>query len=220
MINCDKCRNNLSAFIDDESSELEAKRIREHLNHCSDCQRQYNELKSVKSSLSSLRKLKASPSFDIALQALLRREIYQHNAPTFSTFRFRIPAFAAAAVLMLLVGALIGRNILQSPVDYPNTPLARQNNENALQTFRSDAPVSASTDINPDSSGDRDPVRVIYFVNADGQLQQINERQVVTVNYRLPNQQSLSRRSQPVTEQTTSGIRGMVRQANIQTVKF
>ncbi|MDZ7724000.1 MAG: hypothetical protein U5R06_14615 [candidate division KSB1 bacterium] len=76
------------------------------------------------------------------------------------------------------------------------------------------------TDVSADSNADGEPVRVIYFVNADGQLQQINERQVVTVNYRLSNEQSISRRSQPDSDLKSSGIRGMVRQANIQTVKF
>ena len=218
MINCDKCRNNLSAFIDEETTEQESSSIKEHLQKCSKCQRQYNELNGMRSALSSLRKIKTTASFDIILRDRLRREFRKRNTRTLASIssRFRAPAFTAAAVVVLLTGMLIGRT-MQNPNPAINPTLAQQSDENTLQTFFNDRTVTA--DVRPDSSGS--PVRVIYFVNADGQLQQINERQVVTVNYRLDNQRSLSRRSQIDSDQQAYGLRrGMVRQANIQTVKF
>ena len=215
MINCDKCRTNLSAFIDDETNEQEASRIKKHLDACPGCQEQFKALKSVRTSLSSLSKISASPSFDVILRDRIRREMHDRSSRFSAALfpRFRVPAFAAAAVAVLVIGMLIGGTLLQTPA----SQLTQQNQEDALQTLLSER---TETNVNADSNTDGEPVRVIYFVNADGQLQQINERQVVTVNYRLSNGQSISRRSRPERDLESSDIRGMVRQANIQTVKF
>ncbi|MDZ7723999.1 MAG: zf-HC2 domain-containing protein [candidate division KSB1 bacterium] len=117
MIKCDKCRSNLSAFIDDETSEQEAIRIKEHLDACPGCQEQVNALKSVRTSLKSLFKIQASPSFDIILRDRIRREMRKHSSRFSPALfpRFRVPAFAAAAVAVLLIGMLIGGTLQQTP---------------------------------------------------------------------------------------------------------
>lgn len=216
MTNCDKCINDLSAFIDDETSPRQSETIKEHLEQCSRCQQRYEQLISVKSQLRSLRRLRTSPAFMTVLYAHLRRELRHRFSGLAWINRFRMPAFAAGGLLLILLGAFMGRMVFTPQQQISPTVLSR--NSGALESFMENRTITTPTAAESDSSAS--PKRVIYYVNADGQLQQINERQIVTINYRLNDQRSLSRTETPRTAEHVSNVQGIMRHANIQTVKF
>ena len=109
MKNCDHFTKLFSDYLDDDLDEPAKHSLLTHLKDCPACETKLNELKDIKRSLATLPRVKTSASFDMLLHARLRQEMRQKRGWSFPFFEvnWRVPAFAAAAICFLFLGAFI-----------------------------------------------------------------------------------------------------------------
>lgn len=113
MRNCDYYQKMFSALIDEDLQDDKTALVRQHLVECGGCQARLNELVLLKQSLAGLQRPTTSASFDVLLHARIRQETRarQKRRRSFAMpdFGWRIPAYAAAALFFLFLGALLQR---------------------------------------------------------------------------------------------------------------
>lgn len=140
MKECGKYSKWFSEYIDNDLN-IERKQILEqHLHKCSTCKKQIMELDNVKNSLKSMHRIKTSKTFDLLLQSRIRQEIRKSNYKTILPvpslrLSWRIPAFAAAALFFLMLGAFLYNSYFFKP-QVSNSPLTyiQQSQESGLDT--------------------------------------------------------------------------------------
>lgn len=74
MVNCRKTNNLISAYIDGELPGVEQHMVREHLQQCNECRKEYEELLSMKRALSGMKMQSPSPNFQNQLLAKIHNE--------------------------------------------------------------------------------------------------------------------------------------------------
>ncbi|MBN1464202.1 zf-HC2 domain-containing protein [candidate division KSB1 bacterium] len=113
MKNCDYYRTLFSDYIDAELDAPALSALKAHLDGCAACAQSLRDMQAVKSSLASLPPVKTSESFDLLLQARLRRETRQTAKSRrffpFFELNWRTPAYAAAALCLIFFGSLLQR---------------------------------------------------------------------------------------------------------------
>ncbi|MBN1560223.1 zf-HC2 domain-containing protein [candidate division KSB1 bacterium] len=117
MKNCDHYTTLFSDYIDGDLDDRARSSLRAHLAACPACAQRLNAMQAVRGSLAQLPHIKTSESFDLLLQARLRREMRQ--APRRRPFplfelNWRVPAYAAAALCLVFFGALLQRRSYSS----------------------------------------------------------------------------------------------------------
>lgn len=133
----------LSGYLDNETSAREAERIRAHLDSCEDCRARFEGLRAVQSMLSALPRAVAPRSFVLSpeqagVQTPSRAPAYvAPPAP-----RFRIPSFAPAVALTFFLAVLA--------VDLAGSSVSQQEDSTAGGAAMS-APVRSS--YNADDAG-------------------------------------------------------------------
>ncbi|UCE19849.1 MAG: anti-sigma factor [Gemmatimonadota bacterium] len=133
---CEEIQRKLSAFIDKELKQKDAKLIREHLNKCTGCAEELRAISSAWDFVETAEGIEPSPYFWTKLSARIDEQTTQ-RAERWSfvkrLFPKPIPIFAAAAlVLGVLLGNFVGRML------YPNGSYMNTNGTAealALNTF-------------------------------------------------------------------------------------
>jgi hypothetical protein len=110
MKNCHKISKWFSEYIDDDLAADKSALFKEHLDNCEYCRARFEGLTHLRQNLKSLTPFKASASFDAVLLNRLRhekRKAAQHSSwsSLFESSYWRLPAYAAAAMLFLFLGA-------------------------------------------------------------------------------------------------------------------
>jgi len=94
----------LSAFVDNELGDAEAKAVREHLEGCSSCQRRIQELGAIRSQIREAATADLPDNFVYAVQRSIRRE-QQESVVWLGTERFARNVVVALCVLVFAVVA-------------------------------------------------------------------------------------------------------------------
>jgi anti-sigma factor RsiW len=107
-MNCKTTLQLLNGFIDDELDLMNHLQIEEHLQKCSKCKQEANNLRAIKAAAAdSSLYFKASAGFQEKIQASLRKN---QNAPTESSkvrvLQWQWLAFAGLTILVIVFGAL------------------------------------------------------------------------------------------------------------------
>lgn len=114
MNHCHKFSNWFSEYMDGDLPADKSLLLKTHLVKCESCRLSFEGVTALRKNLKGLSRYKASKSFDAVLQDRLRRE--QRHAPR-SFFRlpffeayWRLPAYAAAAILFIFLGAQLQKS--------------------------------------------------------------------------------------------------------------
>ena len=109
MKHCQRFRDSLLEFFDDELDVQKKKEVEQHLKVCPHCMHFLNQLRRLRSHLRGLPTIKTSENFHILVRERIRRDLArQRGAKQSSTLivkRF-VPAFGLT-VLVALVGFLV-----------------------------------------------------------------------------------------------------------------
>ncbi len=109
MKHCQRFRDSLLEYFDDELDVQEKKEVEQHLKVCPHCMHFLNQLRRLRSHLRELPTIKTSENFHILVRERIRRDLArQRRAKQSSTIIVRrfVPAFGLT-VLVALVGFLV-----------------------------------------------------------------------------------------------------------------
>ncbi len=148
MSDCQTCRALLPEVLYGQLSEEQRGEFESHLGRCEDCRREYAQLLACRTELEKRQRPEPDPSFWEGYWGRLenrmhREKVLYHEAgagsPRFDWFRFRVPRWAfqaAAAALLVVIGIVIGREMLApSAPGVPSSAAAQATlaNEMALE---------------------------------------------------------------------------------------
>ncbi len=213
MSECDKCKRWLSAYIDNELGEDEKQKIKSHVASCQSCNGTMSDLISVRETLTRLPKHKTSRTFNTVLQAQLRREIrHQENPVHFFKGIFRIPAYAAVAILLIAAGIFLDRSFFME-----ETPRTAGMADIILEIEKAPA-----KEISMAEESEENPrvLKNYVIVNEQFSSQENLPNRVPTTDSKV---QTANRSAYSITNTTaTSGARSGFRlqQASLETVEF
>jgi hypothetical protein len=135
MKSCDRTVKNIFKYLEGSISDNERTNFENHVKLCPSCHKRLENSKLVKSSLAHLPKYKTSANFDTVFRARLRAETFNRRLPSWTAWRWQIPAYSTAAILLISTGILLQKT-LQSPANMVSQP-ATQNI--ALETMPANA---------------------------------------------------------------------------------
>ncbi|RKY88180.1 hypothetical protein DRQ09_03265 [candidate division KSB1 bacterium] len=105
MISCKEFQSFISDYIDGDVSQFLKAEIEEHLASCNDCSLIVKRTLTIKNYLKNLRKVQASPRFEILLRERLKSEL--NNVKKFNDKRlFSINSFPVKPAIGALVGVI------------------------------------------------------------------------------------------------------------------
>lgn len=133
MSSCERFKENILDFIDNELNSSRKKELRHHVESCQDCDCLMEQMRVLRTELKSLPRIQASENFNVILRDCIRREAVgkRRSSGPFVGWWWMAPA-AGFAVVAIAVGiwAFLPRGT-EAPVS--STP---------AQTVRSSAPVA------------------------------------------------------------------------------
>ena len=121
MKNCNSFKKMFSEYIDNVLSTENRNRLQAHLASCSRCRSSLDEMTRIKTSLHSLAKIRTSEAFDAVMHARLVQQVRNENkrsniwTPFFFFANLKTPAFVAAAVMFVFLGAALERYYGSAP---------------------------------------------------------------------------------------------------------
>lgn len=119
MKRCDKIGNQAFKYWEGTLTTQERDEIKAHLQSCPACAARFSLAKRTWDALHRLPQHKTSPDFDIVLHAKLRQAAHQernYSRMPVLTWNWRLPAYAAAAMLFVAAGIVIQRQSALSPL--------------------------------------------------------------------------------------------------------
>ena|GEM_PF-1974042 len=214
MSECDKCKRQLSAYIDNELGEDEKQKIISHIASCKGCKEILNGLTSVRDTLTTLPKHKTSPTFNTVLQAQLRREMRLEDPKPIQFLKgfFRVPAYAAMAVIFIAAGIFLDRSFFME-----QTTRSAGIADITLQI--EEAPVKDISEA--EKTEDSRVLKNYVIVNEQfsSQEQNLSRRSsAADSDYQTTNRPSYPRSATGTSSRSQSGFR--VQQASLETVEF
>ena len=102
MSSCERFRQTIWDFYDDELDTFHKKELRHHLKICPQCAHFANQVRLLKSELRNLPPIKTSDGFQLLLRERIRRELAGKTATHFHTFsitKHLIPALGLVAII-------------------------------------------------------------------------------------------------------------------------
>jgi anti-sigma factor RsiW len=106
MSSCERFKENILDFIDNELNSTRKKELRHHVETCQDCDCLMEQMRILRTELKSLPRIKASENFNVILRECIRREAAGKRSIFSSPFvgqRWMAPA-AGFAVVMIAIG--------------------------------------------------------------------------------------------------------------------
>lgn len=106
-MNCTKCRNNISAYIDGMLDDAFASGMEKHLGECLSCRKEYESIMKIREICGKLPDVDLPFGFHEQLFDRLKREERKRVFKAFGKFNRRAVAGMAAALVLVLAGALV-----------------------------------------------------------------------------------------------------------------
>ena len=127
-MNCEHIQELLSMYIDEETTTEESNRIKEHLSSCEECQKEYEELKTVLSLFNTLEPIEPPEDLKRSIMAKVRNE--SPPKPWLSSIKNRwVSLGATAAVIFIIVGAVGISNLLSNTIFMGSAPKSDSKSE-------------------------------------------------------------------------------------------
>ena len=114
MKSCDRIRRAAFQYLEHSLPPSEEAEISTHLRQCAGCADAVAAARQTRQLLSTLPRHKASANFDIVLHARMRQAAHERQSfwpLTRTGWSWQIPAYSAAAVILIAAGALIDRKL-------------------------------------------------------------------------------------------------------------
>lgn len=102
---CDKVRQLLGAYVDNELPPEDANRVKEHLKGCAECAREAAELSKVKQLVQSLPRQNAPAELSGKIRGQIAKCQKPQSMSAFWRYRWAIASLASAAVILILIYA-------------------------------------------------------------------------------------------------------------------
>ena len=137
MKSCKKISDTFSEYLDGYLSDSEIILIDQHLSTCKRCQDEFESIKFLKSSLSSLPKHQTLPYFQPVLYAKIRdreRDIKSWLKNTF--LNFRIPVYIGSTSVVILLFLFLLKPTIDSSRSKSNSASTVGQFTNQTQSFR------------------------------------------------------------------------------------
>lgn len=124
-MNCTQAKTLFSPYLDGAVSGKQMRAIREHLNTCAECSREYTLLTHSQKLLGALGRKQAPPDLALRLRVAISQEAAAVRRPYFAGMWIRlqnaldaiiVPAAIGAAAAVLVFGLLLGFFALPSPL--------------------------------------------------------------------------------------------------------
>ncbi len=131
---CAEIESRLSELADDTLPREEALAVRAHLKGCPSCRQALADLQRLRDELGRLPLLAPPDSLENAIRQRARTEGLLRSAPSARPWKDLLPALAAAAMIVLMVG--IWPLLLQSPASAPAGAAGNPSLADAQRTYR------------------------------------------------------------------------------------
>lgn len=120
MISCDNAKSMLSDFLENNLNPATYSSIEQHLEHCEDCRRIFNNVRFLNERIKTVHKVKASSEFD----RNLRHRILDHGQDDkpFLTVRGFSFGFSGAAVIAAATFLVFNTFSTQTPATHSIAP--------------------------------------------------------------------------------------------------
>lgn len=103
-MNHERLQQLLSAYVDGELTTEESTRVRDHLQHCSECMRLFQEIQLFRADLQSVAHFELRPTFtQELLRALRQQQAQSMDLGTVEIFTRRL-VFALVVIVLVVVG--------------------------------------------------------------------------------------------------------------------
>jgi anti-sigma factor RsiW len=122
-MNCQACKNLISAYIDSELSGEQMRRMREHLSRCPECEAGLEEFKAVQNLVRDLPTMQPPEGFEDRILAFVESE--SSRAPVQK--RWTVVGLVAVASAAAAVAAFFAFSILSTPA--PAMATGEQSND-------------------------------------------------------------------------------------------
>lgn len=123
MKSCDRIAQDAFRYYEGSLSQEEHAVITRHLEQCPTCANAYAWARRTREGLHKLPRHSPSANFDMVLHAQMRHAGYEHRSfwpLTMPAWIWQVPAYGAAALLLIGAGVLIDRQ-LEAPATLPAT---------------------------------------------------------------------------------------------------
>ncbi len=174
---CKKCQSSFSAYLDGAVSGQQMQQIAQHLETCSDCEREFAELRATQQSVAALGPAKAPPDLGLRLRLAISHEQARRKSSWLDALSLKwenavrpmlvqvSAGFAGTVILIGGIGLLLGMVAVPEPVMANDEPLGAMT-----------APHYLYSTVNPGAIvSNRDSVIIVEaYVNAEGRVYDYN----------------------------------------------
>ena len=174
---CGKCQSSFSAYLDGAVSGLQMQAIAQHLESCSDCNREFASLRTMQQSLSLLGPAKPPADLGLKLRLAISHEQARRKSSWLDTVSLRwenairpmlvqvSAGFAGAVVLIGGIALLLGLFAAPEPVMANDVPLGAMTSPHYLYSAVSPRPIVSSQN---------SPIVVEASINSEGRVYDYN----------------------------------------------
>jgi hypothetical protein len=174
---CRKCQSFFSAYLDGAVSGQKMQEIAQHLDTCSDCDREFAALRAMQGSLSLLGPAKAPADLGLKLRLAISHEQARRKSSWLDAVSLRwensvrpmflqvSAGFAGAVVLIGGIALLLGLFAAPEPVMANDEPLGAMTSPHYLYSAVSPRPIVTGHD---------SPIVVEASINAEGRVYDYN----------------------------------------------
>jgi hypothetical protein len=174
---CQKCQSSFSAYLDGAVSGKKMQQIARHLEECTDCTREFADLRAMQRSLATLGPAKAPADLGLKLRLAISHEQARRKSSWLDTASLKwdntvrpmllqvSAGFASAVLLIGGIGLLLGMVAAPEPVMANDEPLGAITSPHYLYSTVSPGAIIDSHD---------SAIIVEAFVNAQGRVYDYN----------------------------------------------
>ncbi|MHB1459450.1 MAG: anti-sigma factor family protein [Armatimonadota bacterium] len=155
-MNCRKVQNLISAYIDSELTGMEMLAIRDHVNHCANCNQEYKSLLRLKRCFGRMQSKQPADHLSVKICSVISYESNKKSRKPFAlprlhlnffTTKFRYAAVGAGilSMLILISSGMITTSSHKNSSEYHMELSSLINDNNILTGYHEDQSPSSST---------------------------------------------------------------------------
>jgi anti-sigma factor RsiW len=155
---CQRFKESLLNFFDDELDIHQKKEVEKHLKECHHCALFLNRMRRLRSHLTGLTPMKASENFHILIRERIRREVARKRSGVTSTIIIRrwIPAFGLTVLIAVVGYWILDQNttVFHPASDVRPSSVSSENFDGQIQYVIDDYPDRLSVSREDEESRD------------------------------------------------------------------